>query len=217
MTPEVLIEHVEQSIEKASNHESWIDEDILSLKGFSTGVMRRMFSNICHLPKEDPVYCEVGLYGGATFCAAMNNNRSLTAFGVEDFSESFGDETIRKHLESNLEKYKSHPKEMHVLNYNFFTMDLGLITKPVDVYFYDGHHSYEFQCDALPYFINSLSDIFVWVVDDYNWIPVREGTQDGLKQLKDKIKVQKEWIIKTKVPDDPVFHNGLYLAVISKI
>lgn len=138
VTKEALVSHVEQSIEKALKGESNLDAETLSIKGFSTPTMRHLFSNLCHLPKADPVYCEVGLYAGASFCAAINNNPSLTAIGYEDFSQSFSEPDVKTQLESNIKATKERGSTW-VIKKNFFEASLPF--GPVDIFFYDGEHS----------------------------------------------------------------------------
>lgn len=218
MTPTSLILHVDEAIEKALRHQSWIDKEILDIKGFATGTMRRMFSNLCHLPKSDPVYCEVGLYCGATFCSAINNNPTLTAIGYEDFSQDFSVENIRGMLEANVERYKAGAKSVTVIDGDFFKCDPFGMMPPVDIFYYDGRHDYAFQRNALLHIFDFLSDLFLIIVDDYSWSCVREGTRDALSELKDKVKVEKEWVLSgSRIADDLTWHNQVFLAVCSKI
>lgn len=217
MTPSILIQHVDDSIAKATRHQSWIDESVLSLTGFATGVMRRMVSNICHLPKANPAYLEVGLFGGATFCAAMSNNPTLTAIGVENFSQPFGKEGIRQELEANIEKYRLNARFAKLINSDCFTVRMAEIPLPIDVYYFDGEHSFESQAKALPYYFDALAPLFVFMVDDAHWSSVHEGTIAGFETLKDRVKIEKSWALDGVLPqDDPVFWNGMELFVCSK-
>lgn len=165
----------------------------------------------------NPVYAEAGLFGGATFCSAINNNPDLTAFGIEDFSQDFNDAKIREHLDSNIEEYRVDAREVVIINQDFFNMPLSLITKSVTVFNYDAVHSFSAQRDALPFFFAALDDLFVYIVDDFAWVPVREGVRDGLKMLDGKLRVEREWMLEgEKKQEDPVWHNGVFVAVISK-
>lgn len=218
MTPASLILHVDEAIEKALRHQSWIDKEILDIKGFATGTMRRMFSNLCHLPKSDPVYCEVGLYCGATFCSAINNNPSLTAIGYEDFSQDFSATNIRGQLEANVEQFKAGAKSVTVIDGDFFKAEAFPDMPPVDLFYYDGKHDYEFQRQALLHICDSLADLSLIIVDDFSWSSAREGTRDALTELKDKLRVEKEWImVGSKPQDDAIYHNGLAIFLCEKI
>lgn len=215
---QTFIDHINDSIEKANRHQSWIHADALNVRGFTTGVMIRLFSNIVHLPISEPAYLEVGLYGGKSFCACMNNSPTLHLYGIEDFSQPFDIPTIREELEANIEKFKGGAKSVTVINSDCFKVDPKQIKYPVQVYLYDGCHDYEFQQKALPHFIEAMDDTFVFMVDDFSWSSVSTGTFDGIKELGDKIKVERQWILKgDKAQDDEKFHNGLGIFLISKV
>lgn len=219
MTPEVAIRHVDEAINKAVRHQSWINESILYITGFSTGVMRRMMSNICHLPKADPAYLEVGLYAGATFCAAFNNNPTLTAVGIEDFSQPFGKDGIREELEENVKRHSGGVRHVEIVNSDCFSYEARAVLNPFqfDVYYYDGAHHYEAQAQALPQFFDVLASPFIFAVDDAHWSSVREGTKAGFESLGDKVKIERKWTLDgEKAQDDPVFWNGMEIYVISK-
>jgi hypothetical protein len=69
---------------------------------------------------------------------------------------------------------------------------------------------------------NALDDTYILVVDDYNWSKVRNGTQDGIKELGYSVLSSIE-IRTTEDDSHPVvsgrysnWHNGYYIAVISK-
>lgn len=219
MTKEILIEHVNQAIAKALQHASYIDASILDIRGFSTGIQRRLVSNLCHMPKSDPVYTECGLFGGASFCAAINNCPTLTAFGIEDYSQPFGDDSIKEHLEANLEVYRSGAKRVEVIDADFFKMDLSVIDKKVDIFFYDGCHDYEFQAKALPTMIEKMADLSLFLVDDAQWLTCREGSRDGFLALVDKVKCSHSWsLVDAGYPDVTTqWNNGLDIFLIEKL
>lgn len=217
MTTQELIDHVNQAIETATRHQSWIDESILHVRGFSTGVMRRFFSNLVHMPKADPVYLEVGLYCGGTACAAINNSPTLHFYGVENFSQPFGNDNVPEELKANIEKYKHGARSVTLIDCDCFKVNLKDITLPVDVFFFDGEHSFESQRDALPYYFDAMADTFVFVVDDFAWDLTKLGTREGLSILKDKVKIEREWILSDGVPDGGQWHNDVAVYVLSKI
>jgi hypothetical protein len=225
MTPDQFAAHVDQSIARALRHDSHIDESILSLTGFSTGIQRRLVSNLAHLPKENPRYLEIGLYAGATFCAAINNNSKLFAVGVEDFSQPFGQEGIRDHLFLNVRTHMAATDEegdVRILERECFALEPGEIAEAagglIDIYFFDGEHSRESQGRALPHFIDAMAPLFLFMVDDANWATVREGTADGFAALRDRVKIEREWhLVGEKKQDDPIWWNGVSLYLCSKL
>jgi len=217
MNAEKLIYHVEDSIARALRHQSWIDASILDINGMSTGVMRRLISNICHLPKAKPSYLEIGMWAGASFCAAINNNPTLSATGIENFSQPFNNKNVRAELEINIARYRSGAREVRCVDADCFCAPIKT-TGPFDVYFYDGEHSFESQAKALPHWLHTMADLFLFMVDDTNWPCVHDGTEAGFKALEGKVRVLKQWTLKGEVADnDPVWHNGMELFVCEKV
>lgn len=212
-----FISHINESIEKAKTHQSLLHVDALSVKGFSTGTMIRMYNNIVHLPIPDPAYLEVGLYAGKSFCACMNNSSSLNLYGIEDFSQPFHDDTIKEQLEANIAKFKGEAASVTVINSDCFTVDLALIKHKIQVFCFDGNHDYEPQFKALPYFLDAMDDVFLLIIDDFDWVNPKKATYDALASLSDKVKVEKEWILSDRVPDGLLYHNGVGMFLCSKI
>ena len=55
------------------------------------------------------------------------------------------------------------------------------ITGPVDFYLFDGAHDSESQAKAITHFVDGMADEFILCVDDFGWVPVEKGTEDGLR------------------------------------
>lgn len=214
---QTIIDHVSDSIAGALSHRSWLHADALNIGGFSTGEQQRLICNLVHLPTEEPAYCEVGLYKGKTFCAAMNNSTTLHLYGYEDASQPFGDDNVIGELKANIEKFKGDAKSVTLFDGDFFKMDLKQIKHKCQVFYYDGNHAYSFQKDALPYMLDALDDTFVYLVDDFSWPVVASGCRDSLQLLKDKVKIEREWILSDGVPDGKLWHNSVAIFVLSKV
>lgn len=215
MNKERLASHIQLSIDTALAEISNLPKDALAVRGFSTPVMRHLFSNIVRLPKAEPSYLEVGLYGGASFCAAVANNENLKAFGVENFSQDFGDPGIADHLRENLDRYRE-TSNFTIIDDDFFTMDLGLIDVPIDVFFYDGHHDEEWQRKAWSRAEPLLSPLSIVLVDDFQWDSVRDGTERGIEDVQDRLKVTRHSFLTDHMPDGPVWHNGVSIFICEK-
>lgn len=216
MTPEQLIAHVvEPSIARALRGESYLDPAVLEIKGFSTPTQRHLVSNLAHGVSS---YLEVGVFFGGTFCAAISRNDSLTAIGVENWSQDFSERDVETSFISSLKLHRGDANVCLIMNDCFDPSTNRQIPKSsVDFYFYDGHHDRFPQSKALPHFIDCMSDVFLWMVDDTQWQSVREGTAEGFATLKDRIRIEKEWNLDEGRPDSPIWHNGVRLFVISKL
>lgn len=209
-------EHILESISNAEKGISLLSDDIYFITGFSTATMRRFFSNLCNT--SFPInYLEIGLYCGGTFCSSFNKN--CTSIGVENNSQNFERDAlwVKDELADNIYNFRIRGKEVVVYYEDCFLMDKTKLPK-IDIYFYDGFHSEESQEKALLHFFDVLSDRFIWIVDDFNWQFVADGTNKALKKLNDKIKIEQVSILKgNKSDNDPVWHNGLAVYLINKI
>jgi hypothetical protein len=209
-----LSKHIENSIKNALDSSSSISPEYNSIKGFSTSTQRHLMNNLCSL-STPTTYLEVGLYGGATFFSSACGNTNCTIHGVENFSQDFGDPTIKAHFEANLDKYKT--SKMTVHNDDFFAMDLNKVPSDINVYYYDGHHDYEYQKKALPFIFDKLASTFIWVIDDYDWDTVKNGSTDGLAELSTRVKIDHKWEMSDNKPDGPTWHNGVAVLLLTKI
>lgn len=208
-------EHIEASIQKALNGASGMDASVHYVRGFSTYTIRELFHAICDT--GEPIkYLEIGLFCGATFCSTFNEN--ATCIGIENHSQDFsaGFDLVKQELKENVEKFKDKAKEVAVIYEDCFDMDKSLIPDDIDIYFFDGFHSEPSQRKALPEFLDKMADRFVWIVDDYSWNYVKEGTENGLLELKDKIEIEKSWVLGEGGHNHPIWHNGLIIYLINK-
>lgn len=194
-----------------------VSEHIKNVKGFSTLTQRKIFNTLCS--PQNTNYLEIGAYFGGTACAAIHKN-PVNAYIVEDYSQPFGaDEDVKTALIKNLAASET------LGSYTLLEQDAFDPSKPLpsdikfDVYFYDGNHSYENQKRAMQAFLGNMNEYYIQVVDDYSWEEVFKGTNDGLKELEDagKIKVIHKFEKRLGYNDDPIWHNGLFIAVIKKL
>lgn len=209
----MTIENVESAIRRAKAHDSLLDQSVLDMKGFSTGVMRRMISNLC---EHALAYLEVGAYCGATACAAINN-KQIETYIFEDFSQAFGDPDVRLQLERNMLDVRKTGGVCTCWFKNYLTHEHAFEIPP-EIYFFDGEHSRESQAAALPWAFDRLAQRFLFIVDDSNWESVWHGTADGFKALEDKLNITHSWkLIGQQRQDDPVWWNGMALFLCEKL
>lgn len=209
---DLLISHIKKSIALATK-----DTDskyaFESVKGFSTPTMRRMFMNLCGV--KGLRYLEIGAYFGGTACGAIHTPEN-ECFIVEDFSQPFGESGIEEGLKQNLKVCAAYTNGK--ANYTLLEQDAFNPEKPlpknIDIYFYDGEHSYENQKRAMTHFFENMNDLYIQIVDDYAWESVHTGTQDGISSLPvDKLF---EFSVQPPANDDPIWHNGIYVALLKK-
>ena len=207
---ELLAKHVKRSIKKAKVGESNLTNKILQLDGLSSSKVRHLLNNICSLPNSR--YLEIGVYKGSTFISAVYRNNLLDAIAIDNWSE-FG---FQKNIFfDNCMQYLD-KDSFRVYEGDSFSVNLtDIFSQPVNIYFYDGHHSYESQYKAFMHYNEIFADTFIAIVDDWNWDQVRNGTQDAFKALGYTVLFEKVLPARYNCDKDN-WWNGLYVAVIKK-
>lgn len=207
-------QHIEKAIEKTLKGESNLTDDILSIRGFSTPMIRKLINNICNISGK---YLEVGLLCGATFCASFNKN--CESYGIEDFSQNFQEDIPNydaEEMQSNISKYMERAKAVSVRMESFLDIDKGTLPGDIDIYFYDGEHGIECQSVALPEFFDNMAQKFAFIVDDCEWPQVVDGTGVGFKFLRNKISIEKKWELRDPDEETRIWANGVNIYLISK-
>lgn len=202
-------QHIDDSIARALAGESNLDPRILEIRGFATPTMRHLFNNLCAI--DDACYFEIGVYCGATFCAAWNPK--LYMFACDNFSQVWHENcNPGLEFEQNLAKF--------VRGSVFIPGDCWNVTpfgRPVDIFYYDGNHTREDQAKALPHFFDQLSETFLFIVDDWCWESAAAGSKDGFDALGSKVSVEKSWeLIGDTRQDNAIWHNGIALFLCHK-
>jgi len=206
-----LIEHTELSIIKVINNESNVlSKEILELEGMSSSKGRHLLNYLCAL--EGTNYLEIGSWKGSTAVSALYQNKIANYTLVENWK--LGCEGVRDVLFANFNNILGYdPNIIEEDCFSFNPLEKGI--KDINVYFYDGEHEETDQYQALTHYYDSLSDTFIYIVDDTNYPPVLIGT---LKAIVDKnLKIHKQWTLQaTHNGDAHNFWNGMYVGILSK-
>jgi hypothetical protein len=210
-----LKHHVELAFENAEKGESKITDGILNMIGM-TGIKTRHFYNNL-LNKDDARYLEIGTWKGSSVCSAMCGNKAMIVC-IDNWSEFGGP---KNEFLQNFANYKG-DNEARFIEQDCYKVDISQLPK-FNIYMYDGNHTENSHYKALIHYYNCLDDMFVFIVDDWNWKDVRNGTNDALKQLNLSVMYERE--IKTTNDDSCViwgseeqkqWHNGIYVAILKK-
>ncbi len=94
-----------------------------------------------------------------------------------------------------------------------------------DVYLYDGDHTVEAHRLAWTLFARHLADEAIVVIDDWNSIPIQEGTEQGLREIAADFAVRHRFVIKYTADGshthDTICHNlfwnGIAIFVVQRI
>ena len=217
------IEHIENCFKKAEKYESKLSKEILEMDGMSGKKTRHLYNNLCNM--DDVRYLEIGTWKGSTLSSAIYNN-NITCVAIDNFSEFLVDD-IKKIFLSNLKKYKGNNNNIQFIEKNCWTVDITKIGK-FNIYMYDGNHDEESHFKALNYYLSCLDKSFIYIVDDWNWEKVRNGTLNSIEKNNLKIIYKKEIFTNNKVhpPDGPGsgdrsrqngnWHNGISVFILEK-
>lgn len=186
---EFYIQHLEQSFENAEAGKSKLTNEILEMYGMTGHKTRHFYNNLLNL--KDSRYLEVGTWAGSSVCAAMYGNQSDVVC-IDNWSE-FGGEEVKDIFLEYFNEYKGENYARFIED-DCFKVSFDNLTK-FNIYLYDGGHAYEEHYKGVFQFLNYLDDMFIFIVDDWNWAKVRSGTWDGIKDAGLEILWKKEIIL----------------------
>jgi len=209
------IKLIETAFQNAKKNVSKINDEIINMEGMTGIKTRHFYNNLLH--NEDSRYLEIGTWKGSSVCSAMYGNKAKVVC-IDNWSEFGGpkDEFL-----INFEKFKGDNDAIFIES-DCFNVDVSILPK-FNIYMYDGNHREEDHYNALIHYFDCLDDIFIFIVDDWNWKYVRDGTVNSFRKLNLQILYETE--IRTTnddthpiwhSPEQREWHNGIYVAVLQK-
>jgi hypothetical protein len=206
---------IERAILNAENHHSKITNEIIRLDGMSGTKTRHFYNNL--LDSEDARYLEIGTWKGSSVCSAMCGNKAQVLC-IDNWSEFGGpkDEFLK-----NFETFKGN-NDARFIEMDCFKVDVSTLPFKFNIYMYDGNHTNESHYRALCHFYDCLDDTFIFIVDDWNWEDVRNGTLSSVQKLGLTVLYEKEIRLTwdnsiTPQPElSQNWWNGIYMAVLQK-
>jgi hypothetical protein len=195
MDLESLIRHTERAVYNASINSSKLTDEILEMEGMSGYKTRHLYNNVCNLPGAK--YLEVGTWKGSSFISALYGNMLGHSYCVDNWSE-FNDSVWGKDpystFRTNVDRYLGEGrKDLTILNKNCWDVTLhsqhDIGAGSIDVFMYDGEHSYEAQKRAITHYAPFFSKYVIIMIDDWecDWWHVRDATYEGLDEAGLKI------------------------------
>ena len=205
---------IDTSFQNAENNISKITSEIISIEGMSGIKTRHFYNNL--LNTEDARYLEIGTWKGSSVCSAMCNNKAKVVC-IDNWSE-FGGPKVE--FLNNFQKFIGDNDASFIEN-DCFNVDVLTLPK-FNIYMYDGNHTNESHYRALLHYYNCLDNIFIFVVDDWNWEDVRNGTRNSIQNLNLKILYEREIRLTFDNSHTPqelgrnTWWNGIYVAILKK-
>lgn len=131
-------------------------------------------------------YLEIGVFQGCSIISAAIYNEHVECIGIDSFI-GMGKNSSVKRVNNNLSKLNL--KNVQIIQNDYQEGLLKLfLNRPdlkIDVYFYDGDHSYEHQKKGLDIIKPYLNEKCVILVDDAIWVDVNRANMDWLEENKD--------------------------------
>lgn len=175
--------HICHSYYKAFHNVSKIPTDnaeggeILNYQGMSGKKTRHLYNNLLELPNAK--YLEIGTWNGSSSISAVYKNK-LDGLFIDNWCQFNGDKRI---FQEAIQKYLTKECNCQLLESDCWKVNLDKIPKDFNIYLYDAGHEEEDHYKSLVYYYNNLQDNFIFIVDDWSWAKVRDGTWRAIKDL----------------------------------
>ena len=173
--------------------------------GMSTLTNALLINKLCEsIGKKN--YVNIGCWEGFSLISGMINT-SCNVYGVDNFSQFNGPS---KKFYKNFNKFKKENHFFFEMDYkDFFSNHWKKENKKIDLYFYDGNHSYNDQLESLeiakPYFQKGS----IIIVDDTNIDDVKNATKKFLINNQNEFEILMD--INTSSNGHFTFWNGLII------
>lgn len=217
-----FIEKVKESLSNAEQGKSKLTNEVLAVQGLTSNKVKHFVNNLVDM--ADTRYLEVGIFQGAILTAALQGNNHITVVGVDNFK------TPNIQPMREMEEWVSTPDPVQIqlrknlaltgqnnfkiVNKDFLSVTQDDLPFKASIVFYDGDHELEMQEKFIEHYKNLVDDIFILVVDDWNWSQVEHGIRNGIEKF--GLKVKYEYELKTQGEDPKDFWNGLGIFVLEK-
>jgi len=211
MTPE----QIDLAIERAIQRQSKLTPEAFQVPMLGSLQIRHLLNNLGALAEN---YLEHGVHKGGSFCSTICNNQLVNAIAVDSFESDLTNKVdpAEPIFLSFVEKHLHPGTTFKLFKSDSFALDPSQIEVPIDLYYFDGDHSYESQRKALTHFKDSMDEEFIYVVDDYMLEEVRTGTQDGIEEAGYQKLYERELVTSSEY-DNESWWRGFYVALLKKV
>jgi len=181
------------------------------VKGMTNTNVMQLLNFAVECMETNEIYCQVGTFQGATLIGAMLDNPERIAYAIDNFSQFDVFDTNADRLRENLNKFELEEQVIFWnLDFEDFFWELRTLEtqEKIGVYFYDGAHDYRSQLVGLLLIRPFLAKQALIVVDDSNWIEVKQANWDFIA-ANPECRIELELL--TPPSGVSTFSNGLYV------
>ena len=155
------------------------------LTGYSGDKIIGTLQRLSLLLSPNECYVEVGVFQGMTLlnvAKGLENKKGVTAFGIDNFAQFDKQKKNQKLIEQRMDALKISNAVLINQDYEDALIQLKkyIGDKKVGVYFIDGPHDYRSQLMCLELIKPHLSDDAIILIDDSNYMHVRQANADFL-------------------------------------
>ena len=214
----ILTQKVDEAVAKAILGQSKLSPEVLALEGMSSHGIRHLLNNVCELVGGN--YLEIGSWRGSTFISALYKNADVKALSIDHHEEFVNHEqfkTTADMLADNCKRMLIHNEQYQLVTADCFKVEIDPAWK-FNIYLYDGYHSYECQYQAISKYYKHLTDMFIYICDDFSCYNIEDATRAAFRDM--NIEVISEHKMygyqNVNVCRKEGFWNGYYIAVCVK-
>jgi precorrin-6B methylase 2 len=207
---------LKSAFDSAMQDDSKLANEVLRMNGMSGYRYRHLINKFIELT-PDARYLEIGSWAGSTACSAMYGNK-CKVMCIDNWLHFGGP---KDQFFQNIDTFGNDNIDFHYAESDYAAVDYSQIGK-FNVYLFDGPHEEHHQHAGITITQAALEDVYLLVVDDWNWIGVRNGTLNALTEVGSTI-VSSIVIRTTQNEIHPTisgaaseWHNGYFIAVIKK-
>jgi hypothetical protein len=207
---------VTKAFARALAHDSKLPQTIRDIYGMSGQLYRSFINNLVE-GHDYARYLEIGSWAGSTATAALYGN-AAKCICIDNWSQ-FG--SPKQAFFAHIEMVRSDTVDFKFIEQDFRKVDYTTLGT-FNIYMFDGPHAEIDQYDGIVTVQPALEKSYILIVDDWNWLSVRESTRRALLDTSCRLE---SWIeVRTTfdnthpciTSEGTDWHNGYFIAVVEK-
>jgi len=155
-----------------------------NVEGMNTENIRLLINELVRRFAKNGIYVEVGTLYGSSLLSAALFNPSTYCVGIDNFSQFNTGNKNEYILKENLSKF-GNPANIKFYNQDYEECLKHIFVKQptckINIYYYDGAHTYKAQLKGLEAALPYLSEKCIILVDDVNLYSVDKANKSFIK------------------------------------